>query len=149
MDGERGAESRETKLARGAGGVNLREAAGQDWFTPQGRDWKDSGPTQGNRKSINLGVQAHQDWNTPSASLGEAGATSRSGDRKGELLLGGQAAQDSPNTNGKRRGSLNPDWVEQLMGWPKGWTRLGSGASGFQQSEMDRWLRAWSSRGRN
>jgi len=60
QDGERGAESRETKQARGAGGINLNQAAKQDWFTPQGRDWKDTGPTQGNRKDVNLGVQVHQ-----------------------------------------------------------------------------------------
>lgn len=61
-DGERGPESRETKAARNAGGINLRQAIKeQDWFTPQGRDWKDTGPTQGNRKDVNLGVQVHQD----------------------------------------------------------------------------------------
>ena len=32
----------------------VREAS---WFTPQARDWKDTGPTQGNRKSPNLGTQ--------------------------------------------------------------------------------------------
>lgn len=36
MDGERGAESRETKAARNAGGVNLREAC--NWPTPLDRD---------------------------------------------------------------------------------------------------------------
>ena len=38
MDGERGAENRETKGARGAGGVNLREAC--NWSTPKSRDVK-------------------------------------------------------------------------------------------------------------
>jgi hypothetical protein len=41
----------------------------------------------------------------------EGGSISRSGDRKGELLLGGQV-----------KGKLNPAWVEQLMGLPAGWT---------------------------
>ncbi|MEN6441365.1 MAG: hypothetical protein ABFD97_22585 [Syntrophobacter sp.] len=45
------------------------------------------------------------------------------------------AARDyrSPNKNGNMQdqlpnvigGSLNPDWVEWLMGWPIGWTALG------------------------
>jgi len=34
----------------------VREA---DWFTPQARDWKDTGTTQGNRKSPNLGTQVN------------------------------------------------------------------------------------------
>jgi hypothetical protein len=48
------------------------------WMTPNSRDWKDTGPIQGNRKSPNLGTQVG--------------------------------------------GSLNPTWVEWLMGWPLGWT---------------------------
>lgn len=43
------------------------------WARPQARDWKDSGPTQGARKSPNLGTQAHTaggaampvNWQTP------------------------------------------------------------------------------------
>ena len=30
---------------------------------------------------------------------------------------------------GKAQGKLNPDWVEQLMGLPVGWTDLGSWAT--------------------
>lgn len=157
-DAERGAESRETKKARGAGGINLREAVGSSRMTPNSRDWKDSGPTQGNRKSPNLGTQCHvvgqpdqdsrstdgkrQDWQTPTAGIAEAGATSRSGDRSGELLLGGQVRQaewTTPTVSGKTmgggsnqraaaakrgvptKGALNPAWVAQLMGYPDGW----------------------------
>jgi hypothetical protein len=54
--------------------------------TPNGRDWKDTGPTQGKRKSPNLGTVAAQQE--------QAG------------------------------GSLNPAWVEWLMGFPPGWTDL-------------------------
>jgi hypothetical protein len=39
-----------------------------------------------------------------------------------------QPAQANPNTNGKSRGSLNPKWVEQLMGLPTGWTDFDSSA---------------------
>jgi len=119
-DAERGAECRATKAKRNAGGVNLREAcnwptprsedseqtgahetpdtltsAGR-WFSPQSRDWKDSGPTQGKRKSPNIGTQVHA----------------------------GQCRQDQGSMNGKRRGSLNPAWVSQLMGYPDGWLDL-------------------------
>jgi hypothetical protein len=44
----------------------------------------------------------------------EGGSISRGGKRKNELLLGGQV-----------KGKLNPDWVEQLMGLPVGWTACG------------------------
>lgn len=138
-DGERGPESRETKQARNSGGINLRQAIkDQDWFTPQGRDWKDTGPTQGNRKDVNLGVQVHQtgsqagppdpassstngksrDWCTPVLPAG--GRTSRSGKHKGEPLFMGQIREE---TTGDRhnRGSLNPRWVLQLMGYPADW----------------------------
>ena len=41
----------------------------------------------------------------------------------------GQPGQDQSNTSGKSQesfGKLNPNWVEQLMGLPIGWTDLGS-----------------------
>lgn len=98
----------------------LTSAARQDWFTPQSRDWKDTGPTQGNRKDVNLGVQAHQ-WNTPTAGTADAGCRSRSGKRKGELLLADQAAQDSPSTVGKVPACLNSEWVGSLQGFPPRW----------------------------
>lgn len=41
MDGDRGAESRATKDARGSGGVNLREAA--NWPTPTAQDCEQAG----------------------------------------------------------------------------------------------------------
>ena len=41
-------------------------------------------------------------------------------------VMDGLPAQDSPNTNGKGRGQLNPAWAEQLMGLPQGWTDLDS-----------------------
>ncbi len=44
-------------------GTTLTDAANGLWARPQARDWKDSGPTQGARKSPNLGTQAH--WPTP------------------------------------------------------------------------------------
>ena len=38
----------------------------------------------------------------------------------------GHPDQAKLNTSGKSQGSLNPNWVEQLMGLPVGWTDLGS-----------------------
>ena len=54
-------------------GTTLTDAASGLWASPQARDWKDSGPTQGNRKSPNLGTQAH--WATPRTSDVASGRT--------------------------------------------------------------------------
>ena len=116
-DAERGAESRATKAKRGAGGVNLREAC--NWPTPRSEDSEQTGA----HETPDTLTSASR-WCSPNASMAEAGTTSRSGDRKGELLLAGQCRQDHTSTNGKRRGSLNPAWVSQLMGYPDGWLDL-------------------------
>lgn len=39
----------------------------ESWPTPNQRDWKDTGPSQGNRKSPNLGTAVHL-WPTPKSS---------------------------------------------------------------------------------
>ena len=65
------------------------------WPTANARDWKDSGSSQGMRTTPNLGTAVHRC---------------------------GPVAQDNPSSHGNRRGSLNPRWVETLMGLPVGWT---------------------------
>jgi hypothetical protein len=92
------------------GGSNSRRALKKKLEklpTPNARDWKDS-QTAGNRKSPGLGVVAH--WATPTVcgNYNRKGASKNSGD--------GLATQAG--------GSLNPMWVEWLMGWPVGWTDL-------------------------
>lgn len=72
-------------------------------------------------------------WPTPTVACATGGQTSRSGDRKGELLLAGAVKQwPTPraeghgmiNLNDTIGGSLNPTWVEFLMGWPLLWTSM-------------------------
>jgi hypothetical protein len=77
--------------------------------TPNSRDWKDTGPSQGNRKSPNLGTVAH--WATPTKSDGTGGP-------------GNSGRQGGENLRTQVGGSLNPTWVEWLMGFPLGWTDL-------------------------
>ena len=78
--------------SNGPSGNELERAVNQSFATPNARDWKDSGPTQGNRKSPNLGTQVG--------------------------------------------GSLNPPWVEWLMGWPIGWTDL----KPLETAKYQQWL---------
>lgn len=84
---------------------------------------------------------------TPNVAMAEGGQTSRSGDRKGERLLGGIAAEvpgtdwgiyaeaigrweaitgrpaPAPVRNDGKGGKprLNPELTEWMMGWPAGW----------------------------
>jgi hypothetical protein len=70
----------------------------QNWPTARARDWKD----------------------TPGC------APSKIGDVSLPRKVYGLQDQAKPNTDGKSQGSpkLNPNWVEQLMGLPVGWTQL-------------------------
>jgi hypothetical protein len=85
--------------------------------TPNSRDWKDSGATQGRRKSPNLGTVAH--WPTPHG-ICKPGPR-RPGPSGNEL---GRAVNEAEPAN--TGGALNPTWVEWLMGFPLGWTDLGA-----------------------
>jgi len=90
------------------------------WASPIAGDWKYNGPTQGNRKSPNLGTQVH--WPTPRAS-------DYKGSTSAEAMGKAAARGFSPNLPEATAatvggGKLNPTWVEWLMGWPLGWTDL-------------------------
>jgi hypothetical protein len=105
-------------------------------------------------------------WPTPTAACANGGQTSRSGKRKGELLLAGavkafptpkardwkdtgtvppsRMADPGKDTLGQHvartepGGSLNPTWVEWLMGWPLGWTDSALSAT----DRFRQWLRS-------
>jgi len=96
------------------------------WPTPHGftKDGKTNGPS-GNE----LGRAVNQSmWPTPATrdyrSPNKKSYKERGGGKKGEQL---------PNAIG---GSLNPPWVEWLMGWPIGWTDL-------KPLETDKSLKPW------
>jgi hypothetical protein len=125
-----GAAAYSTESGRHSG-TTLTDAANGLWARPQARDWKDSGPTQGARHSFNLGSQIaagrlapdspsssgkRRGW--PSARvgmdrLGEAHYSRGRGNIEEEV-----GAEEAAKGN---RGSLNPAWVSQLMGFPTGW----------------------------
>nr|BFD63188.1 hypothetical protein BdHM001_18690 [Bdellovibrio sp. HM001] len=84
------------------------------WPTPNARDWKDSSAKQGNRKSPNLGSAVHM-WATPRAR--EFYETRESAIRRRGRDTGMSLATQAG-------GTLNPQWVEWLMGYTIGWTEL-------------------------
>jgi hypothetical protein len=106
----RGAASNpETRRANGRT-VNLGDAVAY-WPTPTAGDASSSGNRTGNPDSkahagLSLTDATVRTWNTP-----------RSRDWKG----GGKDCLDADVAE-KTPGSLNPDWVEALMGWPIGWS---------------------------
>jgi hypothetical protein len=107
------------------------QMAARMWPTPNARDWKDTGESQGTRKSPNLGTMVHRTplWPTPTASTGGPEPDGKTG-RK----LVTQVQQKT-----QAGGALNPTWVEWLMGWPIGWTDLEPLATDkFQQWQRQR-----------
>ena len=138
-----GGESAERKQELGrteSGGGDLQSQT-EHWQTPNARDWKSETGSENNSydKTPNLSRQVYrisrQDpaipdgltssetdrtlrrlWQTPKDTGG--GNSSRSGDRKDELLLKGEAAAFMQD-QAKR---LSPRFVEWLMGFPIGWT---------------------------
>lgn len=113
-------------------GDRLDYAAEQLWSTPRASDAEKGSPNQSfGAGGQPLPSQAAQ-WSTPSVADVQGGRKSRSGDRDSELLMNGQADQlcsrlgQMPSMHGETsssdRRSLNPLFVEWLMGWPPAWT---------------------------
>ena len=123
---------REDGLMRGD---RLDYATERLWSTPRSTDGEKGGPNQSfGAGGMPLPAQA-QAWSTPSVADTTGGRMARSGERSGELLLKGQAETvslrsslpDHPistagEESSKIRRTLNPLFVEWLMGWPPGWT---------------------------
>jgi hypothetical protein len=120
--------------------TSLVKEVRSNWVTPNSRDWKDSvtklakDRKDGKKRNDQLPRQiAEQNWPTPRA--GNPG--SRKPGTGGKILAeeakihAGPPAPEKSSTSGKNHGSpkLNPNWVEQLMGLPIGWTDLGSWAT--------------------
>jgi len=66
-------------------------------------------------------------WPTPTANEDAAGTPNG----KMQRMLG-----NHPEVRNTGQGSLNPDWVEALMGYPKGWTSLDDGETDPGKTEF-------------
>lgn len=94
----------------GTGGKVLSEEAKKASFqTPCAQDYRRRGPNS-NQQGLPEQIHKMQHWATPRKFMYKDSTTDR-----GKCNLGEQI-----------QGQLNPDWVEWLMGWPIGWTRLES-----------------------
>jgi DNA (cytosine-5)-methyltransferase 1 len=106
---------------------NLREAIfsqhyQQMWPTPIAQDAKHSGYAQsGPGKADKLSYAVVRDlWPTPTAHNAK------------ETNAPSEALRNEPSLASRVGGTLNPTWVEWLMGWPLGWTDL-------KRLEMDKY----------
>ncbi len=98
--------------------------ASGSWPTPTGRDHKDG---QYNPNVPINSLLGRAVWPTPSSggeTGGPHGLVGGSGHRK---MLVDLVGEDEARSMGS--GSLNPTWVEWLMGFPIGWTDLGHSAT--------------------
>jgi hypothetical protein len=118
--GSRTAEGCEAEIARKGRLDDLPSTATYlaGWVTTTTRDWKDSGADirpreNGSERFDQLPRQANlAGWPTPNTMTG--GQTSRGGDRKGELLMGGAAQMagwPTPNASNVKNAYQDPDKV--------------------------------------
>jgi len=138
---------------RGAGGPDLQEMVIRLWATPQNRDWR-SGYAGGETLSKNarpLSEQAVSLWSTPRASDGEKGGPNQAFGAGGiPLTAQATSASSLPDltmhpvggTSSRERRTLNPLFVEWLMGWPPGWTLLAWTDFACSATALYRWKQA-------
>lgn len=133
----------------GTGGKILAEEAKKNWGTPASNDANKTPHCEINSKqgglSKSVGIEeAKKNWATPQSTDGDRAHQIRKRSelsekaKKGgcrnlreDVFNFGPPAPEKSSTSGKNHGSpkLNPNWVEQLMGLPIGWTDLGSWAT--------------------
>ena len=140
----------QTDSFRSRGGARKHEKGldgmARDWPTPMATDGNK--PSAGNRKSADL-TSASQMWMTPTARDHKDGATTLA-NTPVNGLLGRQvlATPTAGSDTSEPRRTLNPAFVEALMGWPTGWTAFGSAATAWShwlprmRSELSR-LNCW------
>jgi hypothetical protein len=116
-------------------GLNRTEMVNA-WATPQAHDATQGNPERVGRFGTKAGGRNLTDesvaWATPTTRDWKDG--SATADVKTNCLLGRQAPRSMKSGNVFPL-TLNPLFVEWLMGWPIGWTDCGSAAT-----ELSRWL---------
>ena len=124
------AQTAENATPRQTGGTTLGGAVKQ-WSTPQARDHKGADlPSRAGKPGLPDQVKSSTNgksqglWATPqTADVNYSRGSEQYKNRQREKSPYPQLALQNP------KGKLNPDWVEQLMGVPVGWTDLGCWAT--------------------
>ena len=95
------------------------------WPTPRAGNPGSRKPGTGGKI---LAEEAKKNWYTPDCSDRRSAKSKQQGLSNQAKIHAGPPAPEKSSTSGKNHGSpkLNPNWVEQLMGLPIGWTDLGS-----------------------
>jgi len=97
------------------------------WPTPQARDHKGSSGRSNKNQELDLPTKVKL-WPTPTANEDVCGKPTG----KMQKMLGNHPeVRQDPNG-----GTLNPTWVEWLMGWPLGWTDL----KPLEMDKYHKWL---------
>ena len=151
---------KKTQRSRNLTAMAINGELNSNWATPNTMDYMEtrsaegvekiaSGARKGGKRPSNLREQVDKktcdiynqlNWPTPRA--GNPG--SRKPGTGGKILAeeakihAGPPAPEKSSTSGKNHGSpkLNPNWVEQLMGLPIGWTQLPTEWTDCASSEM-------------
>jgi hypothetical protein len=125
------------KAKKKGGCKNLREEVmqPQNWPTATTRDWKDTNatvpPSRANPSKQTLGQRVAHVGLQDQASLNTTGknqeswSTPQARDWKGAEGRAYKGQTKDLPAQTETTGKLNPNWVEQLMGLPVGWTDLG------------------------
>ncbi len=96
--------------------------------TPQARDWKTGQASRWEdreHRSRNLNDQIAM-YPTPTTGAGLCGGTGNYQQLKKLEAEGKITEEERRNMSRGNGGSLNPEWVEWLMGFPAGWTDIGT-----------------------
>jgi DNA (cytosine-5)-methyltransferase 1 len=105
------------------------------WPTPQTDSFRSRGGDRKHEKGLDRMARDWEPapmWMTPTARDHKDGATSLANVPVNGLL--GRQVLATPTAGGDTSGthrSLNPLFVEALMGWPTGWTAFGSAATAW------------------
>jgi DNA (cytosine-5)-methyltransferase 1 len=97
------------------------------WPTPQARDWKGSSGRSYKGLEKDLPTAAKQStgmWPTPNASDNRDRGNLSDPAIQRRIKLGKQVGLTMAVKENKGGGTLNPTWVEWLMGYPAGYTDL-------------------------
>jgi hypothetical protein len=111
-----GGANHSTKAVQEKGhGINLLGAV-MKWPTPQASDHRPRATFASTQRRMEKGKQisleAKVKWTTPTAHMAK------------ETNAPSEHLRNTPTLTAQAGGSLNPTWVEWLMGWPLGWTDL-------------------------